>query len=150
MKTKKPVSKKPVKVQEPIAVEVEEEEAEELPVATVSRKKAKPAPIEEPEEAPSDIPDVVMNVVNEAKAEKAQPHVTVSIVPEPVPEIAIPKLKDGWVRITMFKTIEPPPIIGSFNVGTELNIRAMVERQAYVVPLNIACVLKDSGVAFWE
>ena len=63
---------------------------------------------------------------------------------KPVLEVVSAKKdKDGWVRIVMLETIDPPPKIGRFDVADLLNVTRLSAKAVYLLPPQVAEVLID-------
>ncbi len=60
------------------------------------------------------------------------------------PTVSAAKAFDDLVAVTVFEQIDPPPVVGSFNVGHELGITRMVPKQAYKLPRFVAEVIVDA------
>lgn len=65
-------------------------------------------------------------------------------VKQPVLEVVSAKKdKDGWVRIVMLETIDPPPKVGRFDVADLLNVARLSAKAVYLLPPQVAEVLID-------
>jgi hypothetical protein len=141
-------------------VEVDAEDEEHLTQgqSTAPQNKVEKAVIREgPEHA-----DKTLKKIREENVEEEDPEVRrqtdlevekhiekVESMEEPdenLPE-AEKKKRAGYVKINMYETITPAPVIGGFRVGHELGISSMQARATYSVPKNVADVLVDSRKA---
>jgi hypothetical protein len=94
--------------------------------------------------------DEVEEAGEENKAAEADPAVSASPATTThniggVPPTVSLKKKEGYVTFACTRNIDPPPRIGKFDVGHELNIRKMSVGGRYALPAHVAAHLVDAG-----
>lgn len=61
--------------------------------------------------------------------------------------VTIKSAGDDLVAVTVFERIQPPPIVGTFNVGKELGLTELEPKKGYKLPRRVAEVLVDAKKA---
>ena len=66
------------------------------------------------------------------------------VVKQPALEVvSVKKDKDGWQKVVMLETIDPPPKVGRFDVADLLGVARLSAKAVYLLPPQVAEVLID-------
>lgn len=87
-----------------------------------------------------DAPEPEVAEIDDAPEVAAEPEV--GTVPEAVADLS--GGDDDIVKVTMFETIDPPPVVGNYHVSRELSVSRLEAKKSYRLPRFVALVIVDA------